>query len=117
MRDAASPADFIRPIADKLSPDCFATSLNRQLYEQLIARQQQGAAIDPALLAVDASPDQSAYITHLVIQARDAVNTLEEAQQLAQVIQQESQLNAASDLSALSPDEMQKLLEIMRKQK
>ncbi len=109
--------DFIRPIADKLSPDCFATSLNRQLYEQLIARQQQGAAIDPALLAGDASPDQSAYITHLMIQARDAVNTLEEAQQLAQVIQQESQLNAASDLSALSPDEMQKLLEIMRKQK
>ena len=46
-----------------------------------------------------------------------ATLTESEAQQLAQVIQQESQLNAASDLSALSPDEMQKLLEIMRKQK
>lgn len=109
--------DYILPLAEELPSACFSTSFNRQLYEQMISRQQQGASLDPALLTGDRSTEETAYVTHMIIKARDLVNTMEEAKRLAEVIRRENRLKEADDPASLSPNDMQKLLQVMREHK
>lgn len=109
--------DYIAPLAQELPESCFSTVFNRRLYEQLLARQKQGLSLDPALLAGDFSEDETAYITHMMIRARDITNTLDEARRFAQVIRTESLLKEADDPSGKSPDQLQKMLKVYRDQK
>lgn len=109
--------DYITAIAGQLSAEWFSTAFNRSLYEQLLARHEQGLSLDPALLSAEQTAEGAAYITHMIIKARELTNTPEEAQYFARVIREENGLKDTDDLSKLSPDEIQKRLQILKERK
>lgn len=109
--------DYILPIAKELPASCFSTSFNRQLYEQLVTRQQQNLPVEAPLLTEEYSQEETSYVTHMMVKARDYANTMEEARGFAEVIRRESLLKQADDPASLSAQDMQKLLQVMREQK
>lgn len=109
--------DYIPAIAGQLSAECFSTAFNRSLYEQLLARHGQGLSLDPALLSAEMTAEGAAYITHMMIKARELSNTLEEAQYFAGVIREENGLKDTDDLAKLSPDDIRKRLQILKERK
>ncbi len=108
--------DFIGRVADTLPPNELATPFNRELYERLIARQQQGLVINLALLSADYDVDEMAYITRMEQEAGERNNTLDEALDCAEVIRQERQAATVRE-GSVSDEQLEAYLKQLRESK
>lgn len=108
--------DLIASTAQKLSAAEFATGFNRQLYERLVYRQQQGLMVDLALLAADYDVDAVAYITRMERDAQTRDNTLDEVERCVQVIQQEHRAASVRE-GSVSDEQLAAYLKQLREDK
>ena len=108
--------DFIGRVAEALPPSGMATPFNRQLYERLIARQQQGLVINLALLSADYDVDEMAYIARMEQAAEERNNTLGEALDCADVIREEQQAAAVRE-GSVSDEQLEAYLKQLRESK
>ena len=109
--------DFIRPIAQLLSPETMVTSFNRGLYQRLLRRSEQGLLVDLSVLSAEYEEEEMSYVTRMVREAGERTNTLEEAKQYAEMIREESHLRGLSHPETLADDQIGDLLQVMRQQK
>ncbi len=111
--------DYMAAVAPLLSPEEMATPFNRTVYEQLLDRHQKGLGIELSLLSEEYEPDEMAYITKMVRDAREHVSSLnlEEAKRYAAVIKSEHQLAALRQPSELTPEQIQEKLQAMKQMK
>lgn len=107
-------------VADKaLAADEFATAFNRQLYERLMARFREGRMIELSFLAAEYDEAEMAYITKMVKDARErgVAHATEDMGRYIEIIQSEHRLKTLKNPSELSPEEIQKMLDTMKKTK
>lgn len=111
--------DYLKTVAPLLSPEEMVTPFNRKVYEQLLARHEQGLAIELTFLSELYDPDEMAYITKMVREAREHVSslTIEEAKRYVSVIKSEHQLAALRQPSELTPEQIQEKLNAMKQMK
>ncbi len=111
--------DYLNEVSRQLSPDDVVTPFNRGVYETLLARFRQGALIDLSVLAELYDPDEMAYISGMLREAREhgATLTEEDARHYIAIIQEEHQLLVLKEPTELTPEQIQEKLEIMRKMK
>ena len=110
-------ADYIGKMAAQLPPEEFATDFNRELYRRLVERHESGQPVDLAYLSADYDGDGMGYISRIVRDARERVNSLEEAGRYAAVIREEHRLQALSHPENLSDDKISEVLEALRQAK
>ncbi len=111
--------DYLTAIAPLLSPEEMVTPFNRKVYEQLLGRYQQGLGVELSFLSEEYEPDEMAYITKMVRDAREQISSLnlEEAKRYASVIKSEHQLAALRQPSELTPEQIQEKLNAMKQMK
>lgn len=109
--------DYILPTAEALPPEEMVTAFNRELYRRLIDRQRSGLLVELAFLAADYDEDGMAYISRMLREARERVNSREEALGCAAVIRQEHSLLGLQNVSALPDEEVRQMLDTIRKTK
>ena len=68
--------DYMGAIATLLSPEEMLTPFNRKVYERLLDRHQKGLSIELSFLSEEYEPDEMAYITKMVRDAREHVSSL-----------------------------------------
>lgn len=109
--------DYIGRIASRLPPEMFATDFNRGLYQRLIQRYESGQPVDLAFLSADYDGDGMGYISRMIRDARERVNSLEEAGRYAGVIEEEFRLQSLNDPRGMSDEKISEVLEALRKAK
>ena len=109
--------DYIGRIAGRLPPEIFATDFNRGLYQRLIQRYESGQPVDLAFLSADYDGDGMGYISRMIRDARERVNSLEEAGRYAGVIEEEFRLQSLNDPRGMSDEKISEVLEALRKAK
>ncbi|MBR5540145.1 MAG: DNA primase [Clostridia bacterium] len=111
--------DYLTAVAPLLSPEEMVTPFNRKVYEQLLSRYHQGLGIELSYLSEWYDPDEMAYITKMVREARERVSslTIEEAKRYVSVIKREHQLAALRQPSELTPEQIQEKLNAMKQMK
>ena len=109
--------DYIGRIAGGLPPEMFATDFNRGLYQRLIQRYESGQPVDLAFLSADYDGDGMGYISRMIRDARERVNSLEEAGRYARVIEEEFRLQSLNDPRGMSDEKISEVLEALRKAK
>ncbi len=111
--------DYMTAVAPLLSPEEMITPFNRKVYEQLLSRYQQGLGIELSFLSELYDPDEMAYITKMVRDAREHISslTVEEAKRYVSVIKSEHQLAALKQPSELTPEQIQEKLNAMKQMK
>ena len=109
--------DYIGRIASRLPPEMFATDFNRGLYQRLIQRYESGQPVDLAFLSADYDGDGMGYISRMIRDARERVNSLEEAGRDAGVIEEEFRLQSLNDPRGMSDEKISEVLEALRKAK
>lgn len=111
--------DYLNEVSRQLSPDDVVTPFNRGVYGTLLARFRQGSLIDLSVLAELYDPDEMAYISGMLREAREhgATLTEEDARHYIAIIQEEHQLLVLKEPTELTPEQIQEKLEIMRKMK
>ena len=109
--------DYIGRIAGGLLPEMFATDFNRGLYQRLIQRYESGQPVDLAFLSADYDGDGMGYISRMIRDARERVNSLEEAGRYAGVIEEEFRLQSLNDPRGMSDEKISEVLEALRKAK
>ncbi len=111
--------DMLKKLEPILAPDEFSTMFNRQLYEKLLQRYRDNLVIDLTALSEEYEPDEMSYVTKMLKNAREhgIAWTADDALQFASVIKREHQLSALKDPSEMTPEEIQKKLEILKKMK
>ncbi len=111
--------DYFGKIEPILKPEEMVTTFNRTLYETLLARYRNQTVIELSVLAEEYDPDEMAYITAMLRDSRERGTslTVEDAVQYAGVIKKEHQLLALKEPTALTPEEIQEKLKLMRDMK
>ena len=111
--------DYMTAVEPLLSPDEMITPFNRKVYEQLLMRYRQGYGIELSFLSELYDPDEMAYITKMVRDAREHVSslTVEEAKRYVSVIKSENQLAALRNPEDLTPEQIQEKLKAMKQMK
>ncbi len=111
--------DYLTAIAPLLPPEEMITPFNRKVYEQLLSRHEQGLSVELGFLSEEYEPDEMAYITKMVRDAREHVSSLnvEEAKRYVSVIKSENQLAALRQPSELTPEQIQEKLNAMKQMK
>lgn len=111
--------DYMTALSPLLSPEDMITPFNRKVYEQLLSRYKQGLAIELGFLSEWYDPDEMAYITKMVRDAREHISslTIEEAKRYVSVIKSEQQLAALRQPSELTPEQIQEKLNAMKQMK
>ena len=111
--------DCFKKVEAVLAPAEFITPFNRGLYERLLQRHRENAVIDLTVLSENYDPDEMAYIAGMLKNAREhgASWTTEDALQFAEIIKMEHELAEFNNLSELTPEQIQKKLEILKKMK
>ena len=111
--------DYLTAVVPLLSPEEMVTPFNRKVYEQLVSRYQQGLGVELGFLSEEYEPDEMAYITKMVRDAREHVSslTVEEAKRYVSVIKSENQLAALRQPSELTPEQIQEKLNAMKQMK
>ncbi|MCI9414470.1 MAG: DNA primase [Clostridiales bacterium] len=106
--------DYIGAAAAKLPPEQMVTAFNRRLYERLLERHGKDMMVDLPFLAADFSEEEMAYITRMVREARERVNSPGEVEQYADVIIGEHGLLGLEKPEELSAESIQRILDTMR---
>lgn len=111
--------DFLGSVSQMLSPDEMVTPFNRGVYQRLLDRYKQGMLVEFSVLAEEYEPEEMAYIAGMLRESRERGTTLtvEDAAYYVGVIKKEHQLQVLREPSALTPEEIQQKLELMRKMK
>ncbi len=111
--------DYLTAVEPLLSPDEMITPFNRKVYEQLLTRYRQGLGIELTFLSELYDPDEMAYITKMVRDAREHISslTVEEAKRYVAVIKSEHQLAALQKPEDLTPEQIQEKLKAMKQMK
>ncbi len=111
--------DFLGSVSQTLSPDEMVTPFNRGVYQRLLDRYKQGMLVELSVLAEEYEPEEMAYITGMLRESRERGTTLsaEDVAYYVGVIKKEHQLQVLREPSALTPEEIQQKLELMRKMK
>lgn len=109
--------DYIRTVRKELPCDNLVTAFNRELYERLLEREQQGLLVELAFLSADYDQDGMAYISRMVRDAQERTVSLEEAQRYASIIREEHKLKALKDPSNASDEDIQGILNTLRERK
>ncbi len=109
--------DYIKAVAATLSPEQFVTAFNRGVYARLLERHRHGLLTELAFLSADYDEDGMAYISRMVREAGERAATPEDAATYAAIIRREHDLMGMHDPSGASDEDIQKMLETLRKQK
>ena len=109
--------NFIRQVRATLPPEQMMTSFNRGLYQRLLDRDRQGLMVELAFLAADYDEAGMAYIARMVKDVGDRIVTPEEVSRCAAVIREEYSLRHMNDISAASDEDIQAMMEALRKRK
>ena len=109
--------DFIRQVREMLPPEQMMTAFNRTLYQRILDRDRQGLMVELAFLAADYDEAGMAYITRMVKDVGDRIVTPEEVSRCAAVIREEYALRHMSDPSSASDEDIQAMMEALRKRK
>ncbi|MBQ7088544.1 MAG: DNA primase [Clostridia bacterium] len=109
--------DYIRQVRSLLPPEQMMTAFNRGLYQRLLDRDRQGLLIELAFLAADYDEAGMAYITRMVRDVGDRIVTPEELERCVAVIREEYALRHMSDPASASDEDIQAMMEALRKKK
>ena len=109
--------NFIRQVRETLSPDQMMTAFNRGLYQRILDRDRHGLLVELAFLSADYDEAGMAYITRMVKDVGDRIVTPEEVSRCAAVIREEYALRHMNDPSSASDEEIQAMMEALRKRK
>jgi len=109
--------DFIRQVREMLPPEQMMTAFNRTLYQRILDRDRQGLMVELAFLAADYDEAGMAYVTRMVKDVGDRIVTPEEVSRCAAVIREEYALRHMSDPSSASDEDIQAMMEALRKRK
>lgn len=107
--------EFLPQVVQTLPPEEMVTAFNRGLYQNLLARQAAGQAVELSFLSEDYDEEGMAYIARMVREVRERVSSMsvEEALRFARVIHSEHQLQGLEHPEELTPEELQhKLMEL-----
>lgn len=111
--------DYLTAVVPLLSPSEMITPFNQRVYEELLRRYHEGLAIELPYMSELYEPEEMAYITKMVREAREHVSahTVEEAKRYVSVIKSERELAALREPTSLSPEEIQEKLKAMKQLK
>ena len=109
--------DYIRQVRATLPPEQMMTAFNRGLYQRLLDRDRNGLLVELAFLAADYDEAGMAYIARMVRDVGDRIVTPEEVARCAAVIREEHSLRHMNDPSAASDEDIQAMMEALRKRK
>ncbi len=109
--------DFIRQVRATLPSEQMMTAFNRGLYQRLLDRDRQGLLVELAFLAADYDEAGMAYITRMVKDVGDRIVTPEEVSRCAAVIREEYALRHMNDPSTASDEDIQAMMDALRKRK
>ncbi len=109
--------DYIRQVRATLPPEQMMTAFNRGLYQRLLDRDRNGLLVELAFLAADYDEAGMAYITRMVRDVGDRIVTPEEVARCAAVIREEYSLRHMTDPSSASDEDIQAMMEALRKRK
>ena len=109
--------DYIRQVRATLPPEQMMTAFNRGLYQRLLDRDRNGLLVELAFFAADYDEAGMAYITRMVRDVGDRIVTPEEVARCAAVIREEYSLRHMTDPSSASDEDIQAMMEALRKRK
>ena len=109
--------NFIRQVREFLPPEQMMTEFNRGLYRRLLDRDRNGLMVELPFLAADYDESGMAYITRMVKDVGDRIVTPEEVSRCAAIIREEYSLRHMSDPASASDEDIQAMMEALRKRK
>ena len=111
--------DYMTAVRPLLSADEMITAFNRNLYATLVERMDQGLSLELSHLSELYEPEEMAYITKMVRDARERVSshTVDEAKRYVSIIRSEHHLAALNEPSSLTPEQIQEKLNAMKHMK
>lgn len=109
--------DYIRQVRATLPPEQMMTAFNRGLYQRLLDRDRNGLLVELAFLAADYDEAGMAYIARMVRDVGDRIVTPEEVARCAAVIREEHSLRHMTDPASVSDEDIQAMMEALRKRK
>ncbi|MCL2884979.1 MAG: hypothetical protein FWF49_05800, partial [Oscillospiraceae bacterium] len=109
--------DTLEDTVAALPPTEIVTALHRGIYEALCERQRQGLVCDIGLLSQALDEIQMAVLSKALSDAKERGAEPADAAKYAEVIRSEKRLTALTSPGGVSDEEIQGLLEAMRKEK
>lgn len=109
--------DYIKQVRATLEPTQMVTEFNRGLYARLLDRDRMGLLVELPFLAADYDEDGMAYISRMVRDAGERTVTPEEVARYAAIIREEHFLRHMQDPAAASDEDIQAMMEALRKRK
>ncbi len=111
--------DYLTAVLPLLTVEEMITPFNRKLYALLLERMEQGMSLELSHLSEVYEPEEMAYITKMVRDARERASshTVDEAKRYVAVIKNEHHLSALSEPSSLTPEQIQEKLNAMKHMK
>ncbi len=97
--------DFLRRLADKLTPDLFVTALNRRIITELIRLIDEGRSIDVSSFREKFSSDEIGRITFLSDIHNEISNTLEEVEECIETLRRAKNKKSAEDVKNMSDED------------
>lgn len=111
-----SHSDKIYDMAKRLPPDSFITAFNRRIY-QLIVEKDDSAELTLTDFALDLTTEEMGELTRILVTHSDPPVTSKDALEYARIIENEARKLSPDKAKELSPEEIQKLLESIKKEK
>ena len=109
--------DFIKQARATLPSEQMVTAFNRGLYARVLERDRQGLSVELPYLASDYDANEMAYITRMVRDAGVCAVHPEEVSRLTAIIREEHRMQAMGNPEEMSDDDIQGMLDNLRKQK
>ena len=109
--------NFIRQVRETLPAEQMMTEFNRGLYQRLLDRDRHGLMVELAFLAADYDEAGMAYIARMVRDVGDRIVTPDEVARCTAVIREEYSLRHMTDPAAASDEDIQAMMEALRKRK
>ena len=109
--------DRISAVAQKLAPDQFSNALYGGMYQRIQDWHKEGVNISLSSFSPHYSVEEMGKITQIIVKADLVKNSLEAENDFVRVIQEESEKLSVEEMAQKSPEEIQKLLQDMKKRK
>ena len=109
--------DRISAVAQKLAPDQFSNALYGGMYQRIQDWHKEGVNISLSSFSPHYSVEEMGKITQIIVKADLVKNSLEAENDFVRVIQEEAEKLSVEEMAQKSPEEIQKLLQDMKKRK
>ena len=109
--------DFVRELSQGLKPEEFITDFNRNIYEVLVNRLQEGKSIDLMALSSVFDSDQMGRISAILAAFHDINHTREEVMDYVRALKEEKQKLSVQDVKQMNSEQLRKYIEGLKKRK